>query len=178
MKTTLKIFAVIAMIAAFTTTMMAQTNAENTAVGAKIVKAITITETAALHFGTMAVPTGAVNLELTTSTVRNPSTPANIVLLAQAPVASNAAYTVAGTAASTYTISLPADGVVTITEGSNPMHVNGFKAKTFSAGVDGLTGTLTALGADSFVVGATLVLASGQAYGFYVGTFDVTVAYN
>jgi len=178
MKKSIMLFVAIFMMAGFTTTLMAQTNTENTTAGAKIVSALTITETAALHFGTMAIPTGAVDLVLTTGTVRNPSVPANITLLPQAPVAANAGYNVAGSASATYAIQLPPDNTVTITEGSNPMHVDGFVAKTASAGVDGLTGTLNGSGTDTFVVGATLKLANAQPFGTYVGTFNVTVNYN
>ncbi|MCX6268444.1 MAG: DUF4402 domain-containing protein, partial [Bacteroidetes bacterium] len=152
---------------------------EATDAGAKIVKAIAITETAALHFGTMAIPTGAVDLVLTTGTARNPSVPANITLLAQAPVATNAAYTVTGSNDATYAIQLPSNGTVTITEGTTPMAVDNFVARSASAGADGLTGHLgTSTGTDTFVIGATLKLANAQPYGVYLGTFNVTVAYN
>ena len=180
MKTTLKIFAAIVMIAGFSTTLMAQSNTKNTAAGAKIVKALTLTQTSALHFGTMTIPTAAEDLELTTGTVRIPSAPANITLLTQIPIPANAAYTVAGSAAGAYTISLPANDIVKITNGTPAvdMYVNSFTAKTLSAGIDGFTGLLDINGADSFVVGATLKLANAQPFGVYAGTFDVTVNYN
>ena len=144
---------------------------------AEICVGLTLTETHALDFGTMSVPSGAVNVQLTTSTNRIPSIPANIQLFLIAPFPANAAYTVLGYPGAAYTISLPPDNLVTITEGTTPMHVDGFMAKTASAGVDGLTGTLDGSGNDSFVVGGTLKLISGQPIGLYTGTFDVTVNY-
>ncbi len=145
---------------------------------AEICMGLTLTETHALDFGTMSVPTGAVNVQLSTSANRIASIPANIQLFSIAPFPANAAYTVVGYPGAAYAISLPPDNVVTITEGTTPMHVDGFIAKTASAGVDGLTGTLDGSGNDSFVVGGTLKLITGQPIGIYSGTFDVTVNYN
>ncbi|MEI7660830.1 MAG: DUF4402 domain-containing protein [Bacteroidota bacterium] len=147
-------------------------------INATILTPITLAETHALDFGLMTVPSGIVNVTLTTGTIRIASIPANIGLLALAPFPATAAYSVSGSASVNYVISLPPDNTVTITQGSNPMHVDGFIAKTASAGVDGITGTLDGSGNDNFVVGATLKLANGQPIGTYTGTFDVTVSYN
>jgi hypothetical protein len=163
------------LIAGITLTVNAQ-NTATTDAGAKIVTALTLTKTTDLHFGTMAIPTGAVNLVLATNGSRTASVPANITLLSQAPLATNAAYTVAGTAASTYAITLPT--TVTITSGTNNMTVASFVAKPASTGVNGVNGTLDGSGADSFVVGATLQLSNAQAAGVYTGTFNVSVNYN
>lgn len=176
MKKSIILIAAVIMMAGLSNSLMAQT--VNTSAGAKIVRAITLAQTAALHFGTMAIPTGAVDLLLTTGNVRTPSVPGNITLLAQSPASTNAAYTVTGSIGATYAITLPGDNTVTITEGSTPMHVDGFQAKTTSAGSNGLTGTLNGSGSDSFVIGATLKLANAQPFGVYSGTFDVTVSYN
>ncbi|MEI8204030.1 MAG: DUF4402 domain-containing protein [Bacteroidota bacterium] len=145
----------------------------NTTIGVKIVKGLTLTKTADLHFGTMSIPTAPVSVILSTSNNRIASSPNDITLLAQAPVSTNAAYTVNGSADATYAISLPANGLVTIHSGNNNMTVNSF---TCSHG--GFTGTLNNEGNDQFVLGATLQLEDGQAYGFYSGTFEIIVAYN
>ena len=181
MKTTFRIFAAIAMIAGFTTTAMSQNTpvgtAAPTSAGAKIVKALSLTQTSPLHFGTMTIPTTAVEVALSTANVRTPSA-AVLTLLAQSPVSTNAGYNVVGSNGATYAIQLPADNVVTITEGSTPMHVDSFIALSTSTS-SGTGGTLDAsAGTDHFVVGATLKLASGQPFGVYTGTFNVTVAYN
>jgi hypothetical protein len=84
------------------------------------------------------------------------------------PTAGDFDVTGAGTLA--YDITLPADGVVTLTGSGAPMSVDSF---TDSAGG---TSSLTA-GTDSFTVGATLTINSGQTAGLYTGTYDVTVNY-
>jgi len=177
MKKTSTIFSVIALMMVFSSTLLAQTIIENTTAGAKVGKELAITETAALHFGTMTIPTGAVNVVLSTVNVRTASIPARITLLSQAPVCQNAAYTVYGGKNEHYDIALPANNVVTIVSGPNHMHVDSFTARTASQG-NGTTGKLSALGIDSFVIGATLKLMNGQPSGLYTGTFDVTVNYH
>ena len=177
MKKSLMIIAAIVMMVGLTSAVMAQ-DTENTAAGAKIVKALTLTETSALHFGTMTIPTGAVDVVLSTATSRTTSGAGTITLLPQSPPATNAAYDVAGSIGATYAITLPANGVVTLTNGAVTMAIKNFVAKTASAGIDGLTGTLDGTGDDSFSVGATLVLDDAQAFGVYAGAFDVSVDYN
>lgn len=170
MKKTIMIFAAILMIAGFSVNVMAQT--ENTAVGAKILTAMTITETAPMHFGTMTVPTTAATVVLATAgTVTIGS--GTITLLAQAPVSTAAAYNITGDFSATYAITI--DASTTITNGTiaEDMTVN-----SFVCSYAGLTSTLSAGGLDAFTVGATLNLANAQPAGTYAGTFDVTVAYN
>jgi hypothetical protein len=169
------LFVAIVLMAGITLNLNAQ-NSASTDAGAKIVSALTLTKTTNLHFGTMAIPTGATNLVLATDGSRTPTVPANITLLSQAPLATNAAYTVAGSATSTYAITLPAS--VTIVSGGNNMTVSDFVAKPASKPANSLTGTLDLSGADSFVVGATLQLSNAQAAGVYSGTFNVSVNYN
>ena len=152
---------------------------ETTGIGTKIVKAISLVEEQALHFGAMTIPTGPVEVSISTSNNRTASVPANITLLSQNPLASYAIYDVFGSADATYSINLPPDGIVTITEGTTPMHVDNFASRTDSGpGTDGFTGILDGSGSDYFTVGATLKLANGQPFGVYTGTFNVTVNYN
>ena len=145
---------------------------------AKVVTALTLTEAHSMHFGTMTIPTGAVNVMLTTGTIVTASIPAFISLLAQSPVPANAIYSVSGSPASTYAITLPGDNLVTISNGTSQVHIDNFVARALSSGLDGLTGTLDGSGNDSFVVGATLKLLNAQPFGDYTGTFNVTVNYN
>jgi len=151
----------------FTTNVTAQTS-ENTDVGAKILTAMTIVESADMHFGTMTVPSGTAEVDLAVGgTV---STLGALTLLSQAPTSQAAAYDVTGDANATYTVTLPTNGTVSITDGTTPMQV-----------IDFLTSTIVALdgsGDGSFTVGATLQLADAQPAGTYTGTFDVSVAYN
>lgn len=69
-----------------------------------------------------------------------------------------------------YTITVPVNGLVTLTGGGTPMAVDDF---TDSEG--GLANLL--LGTGTFNVGATLMLNANQAVGLYSGTYDVTVNY-
>lgn len=161
--------------------MSAQLNAqvnESTTAGAKIVQALTIVELSALHFGTMTIPTGDVEVHVAAATsTRTADVPANIVLLNQNPTATAASYRVYGTPQSTYVVTLP--GTIDISNiNSVTMEVSEFEAEIVSAPGGGLTGTIPEGGMDNFTVGAVLNLENGQAYGVYSGTFDVSINYN
>ncbi len=173
MKKAILIFSAIVMIAGLSTKTMAQAT-QTTSAGAKIVKALTISEvvaSAGLHFGTMTVPSTAATVILAPAGTVSIGT-GTITLLAQAPTAHAASYNVTGDNLATYTITLPSANV-TLTSGANTMTVNTF---TCSYGTN--ASTFSASGTDSFTVGAKLNLASGQVAGTYSGSFDVTVAYN
>lgn len=175
MKKTLIIFAAVMMITTFSNKVMAQATV-NTAAAARIISPITLTQVTALNFGTMAVLTATGGTcVLSTQGVRSQTGGVN--LSAQTPVAANAAYTVGGAASTTYAITLPA--TITVTDGAtHNMTIGTLLARTASAGADGLTGTLSAGGADSFSIGGTLTVAAAQTAAAYTGTFNVTVAYN
>jgi hypothetical protein len=79
-------------------------------------------------------------------------------------------FDVSGSGTAAYDITLPLDGVVTLTGPGDPMSVDGF---TDSAGG---SSSLTT-GTDSFTVGATLTINANQSAGPYTGTYDVTVEY-
>jgi len=177
MKKSIIVIAAIIMMAGFTTKSFAQqfASASNTA-NAKIVAALTLTAVTPLDFGTMSVPTAPVNVSVSTTSGRTSSVLANIDLLIQDAPPTAAAYTVGGETGYAYAITLPANGVVTISNGTVSMAVNGFNAETASEGT-GLAGTIISSG-DNFTVGATLVLGTSQAAGTYAGSFNVTVAYN
>jgi hypothetical protein len=173
MKKLVIIIAVI-IIAGYSTKVMAQAT-ENTAAAAKIVTPIAITETASLHFGTMAISAGTPGT-CVLSTQGTRAQTGGVNLSVQAPTASNAAYNVSGAVNTTYGITLPS--TITVTSGPANMTINTLLARTASAAANGLTGTLSAAGTDNFTVGGTLNVTAGQSTGVYTGTFDVTVAYN
>ena len=85
---------------------------------------------------------------------------------------SSASFSVTGDPAATYAITLPADGTVALTSGSNTMAVNGFTSSPAS------TGQLGAGGSQTLRVGATLSVANNQASGSYSASFVVMVEYN
>jgi len=174
MKKSLILFAVVVIMTSFSTKLMAQAT-ENTAAAAKIVTPLSITETASLHFGTMAILAGSPGTcVLLTQGARTQTGGVNLSV--QAPTASNAGYNVSGATSTTYAITLPS--TITVSAGPANMTISSLLARTASAGANGLTGTLSTSGTDNFTVGGTLNVAAGQVTGTYTGTFDVTVAYN
>jgi len=58
------------------------------------------------------------------------------------------------------------------------MSIGKLKGKCATNAADGVQGTLSAGGADTFTIGGTLNVSAGQAPVLYTGTFNVTVAYN
>jgi len=173
MKKLFMLFAVIALIAGLSTSVIAQTNSN---AGAKIVQALVLTNSWPLHFGTMTIPTTAATVLVDAAGNRTLGS-GTITLLPQAPTAQSSMFHVVGSIAATYAITLPADATVTITSGTDIMHIDGFVAKSASTSST-VGGTLDASGFDDFTVGATLKLIINQPAGVYAGTFPVTVTYN
>ncbi len=160
----------IAMVAFLSNNAMAQS--ETTDAGAKILTAMTITETADMHFGTMTVPTEISEVDLAVGGTVSVAS-GTLTLLAQTPTSHAAAYDITGDVSASYAITLPENGVVTITEGATPIPV-----KDFICSYGDKTSSLDGSGDDNFTVGATIVLADAQPAGTYIGTFDVSVDYN
>jgi len=144
-------------------------------VNAYILSSLTLTETQPLHFGTMTIPTSPAVVQLTAFGIRSIVLGiGNITLLAQTPVAKVGAYNVVGASDATYVIGLPFSTTISNGTPINDMVVDNF---TSSKGVTNI-GTLNGSGNDSFTIGATLNLATGQPAALYTGTFNITVAYN
>ena len=143
----------------------AQAASVNGTANATIVQAIGISAVNTLEFGD--ILNGAANT-VTVSTAGARSATDNTQLIGGTVQA--ASFNITGDGNRAYTITLPADGVVTLTGPGPAMAVNGFNHDA------GATPALTA-GADSFNVGADLVVANGQTAGAYTGSFTVTVNY-
>ncbi len=157
-----------------TTVSFGQTGANTNAnASATIVGSLTITKTVDMKFGQMTSPAGTADVVLTAAGAI--SSTGALTLITGSPV-SAAEYDVAGTEGATYAITLPADGVVTLTGAGVPMDVKTFTSSkalnvsTLGVAVAGVN--------DSFSVGATLVVNDAQAQGVYSGTFNVAIAYN
>ncbi len=164
------------LITGLSATVMGQATG-TTSAAANIVTPILIEETSPLHFGTMAALSGqAGTCILSTDGVRTQTGGVN--LSAQAPLASNAAFDVKGAVNTTYAITLPNTITVSLPGGKATMTIDKVLARTTSAASDGLTGTLSDKGEDSFTIGGTLNVKQSQMTGMYTGSFDVTVAYN
>lgn len=96
------------------------------------------------------------------------------VVLVPSSLGTAAQFLVSGTSRQTFAVSLPENGVVFLVSGRNRMPVNTFRSSLNLAGI----GTLSAGGSQTFSVGATLSVDSGQASGSYTGSFDIIANYN
>lgn len=129
---------------------------------------IAISNTQGLVFGRFVAGSGGA---VTVSPAGGRSASGGVVLVPSGPGAA-AQFVVSGDANLSYAISLPGNGVVSLTSGVNSMAVNNFTSSPSP------TGTLGAGGTQTLFVGATLSVGSNQASGSYTGAFDVTVNYN
>jgi len=155
---------------AFTAGTFAQsTDTEQTTATATIVGPLALTKVADMDFGTIAVTGTAGTVVLGTDNSRTAVGPALVP-----PAAGVAAsFTVAGEISRTFSITLPANGVVTLINGANTMAVDDFQHSM------GANPALDGSGAAAFTVGATLSVGVAQAAGVYTSAnFPVTVNYN
>lgn len=126
-----------------------------------------LVNTQPLAFGSFTVGSGSVSIS--PSGARTAS--GEVVGLSADP-GHAAQFTVDGDPAMTYAISLPADGTVTLSNGTSSMPVNGFTSDPAGSGV------LSGSGSQVLSVGATLEVTASQPPGSYSGGFTVTVNYN
>lgn len=158
------IVAAIALVAGLTVNSHAASAGANAT--ATVITPIAISNTADLAFGNFAASTGGtVVIDAAGSRTKT-----GAVVLSAANAGAAASFDVTGQADATYAISLPSSA--TITSGANNMTVDTFTSSPSA------TGTLSAGGAQTVSVGATLTVASAQATGDYTGTFSVSVEYN
>lgn len=132
----------------------------------------TLTNNSGLSFGSFAAGTGG-TVSVSAGGARTKS--GSVILASQGGVAAAAQFTISGTPSASFTITLPADGTVFLSDGaSGSMALNGFTSNppnTASAGLLSGGGTAT------ISVGATLTVGSSQTPGSYSGNFSVTVNY-
>jgi adhesin HecA-like repeat protein len=83
-----------------------------------------------------------------------------------------AQFLVTGDPDTTYSISVPADGTVSLTHNSASLPVNVFTTSP------AFTGSLSATGSQVLRVGARLDVTAGLVHGAYVGSFPIIVEYN
>jgi hypothetical protein len=165
-----KLILVSAIMISFAAGAFAQsTDTEQTTATATIIGPLALTKVTDMDFGTIAVTGTAGTVVLGTDNSRTAVGPA--LVPPSAGVA--ATFTVSGEASRTFSITLPADGAVTLVNGANTMAVNGFQHDM--GGSPALDGT----GAAAFAVGATLSVGAAQAAGVYTSAnFPVTINYN
>ena len=172
MKQITKFFALAIVMLAFTAATFAQVSATATAT-ATIVTPIAITRTVHMNFGNLAVNNTIGTVILTPASTR--SATGGVTFLPASPGTITAAsFNITGLANATYSITLP--GVATtIDDGlGNTMTVFPFTSTPTP------TGTLSAGGAQTLTVGATLNVGASQVAGVYTSAtpFTVTVNYN
>ena len=158
------------------TTIKAQTAKKTVTATANIVAAISLESDRGLNFGTMSAPTTDVDVTLSTAQIVTASDATKISLFPSS--ATTARYNVTGTKDYAYTITLPTDNSVSISNGTSSIKLTDFQALTLSSGSNGTGGTLNSSGQDSFVVGATLKVLTALPTGAYSGSYDVLVTYN
>ncbi len=183
MKKTIMIISAIVLMAGFTSSAIAQTSATaNANAGARLVVPMSITKNADLDFGTINVLAGlggTVTLPAN-STTREFS--AGVATSSVGDPASNAAYSVTGTANSTYALTLPSTIPVAKTDNgiTGSMTISALTVHFNSADGDAVlkTSKLGTDGTDNFTLGGVLTIEANQVAGDYAGTFDVAVDYN
>jgi spore coat protein U-like protein len=177
MKMKNKIFAFAILAMGFSVKSFAQSQVTADA-SATIVAPISITQDNGLNFGSIAAGSTASDVRVTPAGARSITNGGNATLSVGGAAASAASFTVTGSAGYQYTVSLPADDIVTLSDGgTNSMAVNSFNFLATNNNATTGTGILTG-GSDILKVGATLLVSANQAAGSYTGTFDVTVNYN
>ncbi len=182
MKNTSLSLAFMLMLSAISSHLIAQTAATKTSeAGAALVVAMSLYETAPMHFGTSSLVSNTGGTIVLPSNSATLSYSGGVAVSTATPAASNDAYHVTGTALESYALTLP--GSITLTHvgastGVNIMEVTNLTARFSGTNADAVTSYLSAPGADSFTLGGTLHVEANQIAGVYAGTFTVTVDYN
>jgi len=132
-------------------------------------QAQTLSNNAGLSFGAFTAGSGG-SIMLSSAGARSKT--GGVLLVNQGGSPAAAQFTISGTPNAVFTISLPVDGMVLLTDGGpNTMALNGFVSSPSG------TGTLSGGGTQLISVGATLTVGNLQAPGSYTGAFSVTVNY-
>lgn len=173
MKNLVKFLTIVIIGLVFSATMSAQ-DTESATATAVIITPITITKTADMDFGSVAVSSVSSGTVILTAATGLRTTSGGITIPASVAASfSLATFDIEGSGALTYSITLPGSHTITRLTGSETMTVNGFNS------IPSGTGTLTA-GYQELVVGAVLNVDAGEVAGTYTNAsgFDVTVNYN
>lgn len=130
-----------------------------------------ISRTQDLAFGGFAAGSGG-TVTISSSGLRTASGDVTLLTSGQSSQFSPASFDVTGSAHATYSIILPANDTVTLTNAQN----NSMSLTSFTSTPSG-TGQLSAAGAQIVSVGSTLVVGNNQQSGSYTGSFTVTVTF-
>lgn len=166
-----KLFIIFIALAGFSISSFAQ-DTESATATATIITPISLTKTADMSFGNIAVGTTGGTVVLTPAGARSATDGVTLPTVGPGTVTA-AAFTVTGQGANTFTITLPSSNTIRIGAAGATMTVDNFSSTpsgigTLSSGTLGIT------------IGATLNVGASQAAGTYtsVTPFDVTVNYN
>jgi Domain of unknown function (DUF4402) len=128
----------------------------------------TINSVAAMSFGSFIAGSGG-TVTVTPGSVRMVT--GGVVRVGQGGTYAPASFNVSGTGGASYTITLPLNNTVSLSDASsNTMSVNSFASNP-------PTGLLSGGGAQTIRIGATLTVGNNQPPGIYSGSFNVTVNY-
>jgi hypothetical protein len=173
---------IIVLLTGFTINLNAQSSAStNTNANAKLLKAMTIAQTNPLNFGSNLLTSSAGGTVVLPSDSNTRAYTGGVATSAIGPVATNATYTVTGTALETYALTLPSTTTVTnVTSGDGlrSMDITSMLARFNTEESDATTSTIASDGTDNFSIGGTLTVGADQIAGVYSGTFTVSVDYN
>jgi len=130
-----------------------------------------VSNTASLSFGSFTAGSGGGTVQLNAGGGR--AATGTVMLFNQGGSAAAAQFMLSGSSGESVTITLPSDGTVLLSDGSNTMAVN-----SFTSSPSGGSGTLSGGGTLTLLVGATLTVAPNQPAGSYSGSFNVTINFN
>lgn len=164
MKNFAKFLTIVMIVFAFSTASHAQVSATANAT-AEIVTPLTLTKTVDLNFGKFSV-SAAGTVVVSPAGARTQT--GGCTLLGGTVAA--ASFNVTGTNNAQYVITLPVSSTITL--GATNITLNTFVSNPATPG------TLSAAGAQTFTVGATLNALGTEGVGVYTGTFNVSVNYN
>ena len=161
--------AILFTLAVATTAVDVQAANATSNASATVMTPISISNTAALRFGKFSALTGG-TVVVSAAGARSAT---GAVVLSSTDAGGAASFAVSGDANATYAITLPNSATLTHSVDNTKTMAVG----TFTSNPSG-TGTLSAGGAETLTVGATLTVGNAQTTGSYTGTFDVSVEYN
>jgi hypothetical protein len=138
-------------------------------IGANALHAQSLANTVPLSFGAFTAGSGGT---LTVTPVGSRTKTGGVMLVSQGGVATAAQFMISGTPNAMFNITLPADGSVVLSSGSDTMALDGFVA-----GTPAPMRVLSGGGTHTLSIGATMTVAPMQAPGNYSGTFNLTVNY-
>lgn len=139
---------------------------------ATVVAPIAIAAGSTLRFGSFSTAAAGQTVSINATSGARTSSGALLVT----STTGRATFNVTGQGSLTYAITLPGNGVVTITTDDGGSANEIMAVSNFVSDPSG-TGTLTS-GAQTLGVGATITTVSSQVAGAYTGSFNVSVDYN